>query len=44
MMQNGDLYGRLENQADLFSKGHVEHGSQKELWEYKGSKRTEHST
>lgn len=26
MMQNGELHGRLEKQANLFSKGHVEHG------------------
>jgi len=26
MTQKGDLHGRLEKQANLFSKGHVEHG------------------
>lgn len=31
MMQNGDLHGGLENQANLFPKGHVEQGYQKEL-------------
>lgn len=39
-----NLHGGLENQANLFPKGHVEQGYQKELWEHKGNKRTEHFT
>lgn len=35
-MQNKDLNGRPEKQANLFSKGHVEQGHQKQLCEYKG--------
>lgn len=42
MLQNGDVHGRPEKQANLFSKGHVEHEYWKELGERESNKKTEY--